>query len=246
MQRHRFYATPLQFDRYTVTLDSDESHHLSRVLRLSEGARVFVFDGLGNEWECEVSRVSRGAVELNLIGLLDDVVESPLNLILAQALIKGDKFDWVVQKATELGVTRIVPLITDHSDRRSAGDSAGRRLERWRRIAHESVKQCGRRRPVEITDLINFEDFCQTEAGKNNLIFSERGGLKPCDVVAKFGWIRELSLFVAPEGGWSDSEIELSGKSGVIPVHLGPRILRTETAAIAAVILAQHLFGDMK
>jgi 16S rRNA (uracil1498-N3)-methyltransferase len=246
MQRHRFYATPSQFDRSTITLDSDESHHLSRVLRLGEGARVFVFDGLGNEWECEISRVSRGAVELNLIRRLDDVVESPLNLTLAQALIKGDKFDWVVQKATELGVTRIVPLITDHSDLRSAADSAGRRLERWRRIAHESVKQCGRRRPVEITDRINFEDFCQTEAGKNNLIFSERGGLSLRDVVAKRGSISQLNLFVAPEGGWSDSEIELSGRSGFIPVHLGSRILRTETAAMAAVILSQHLFGDMK
>jgi 16S rRNA (uracil1498-N3)-methyltransferase len=246
MQRHRFYAAPSQFDRSTITLDSDESHHLSRVLRLGEGARVSVFDGLGNEWECEVSRVSRGAVELNLIRQLDDVVESLLNLTLAQALIKGDKFDWVVQKATELGVTRIVPLITDHSELRSAGDSAGRRRARWRRIAHESVKQCGRRKPVEITDMINFEDFCQTEAGKNNLIFSERGGLKLRDVVAKLGSISELSLFVAPEGGWSDSEVQLSEKSGFIPVHLGSRILRTETAAIAAVILSQHLFGDMK
>jgi 16S rRNA (uracil1498-N3)-methyltransferase len=190
--------------------------------------------------------VSRGAVELNLIRQLDDVVESLLNLTLAQALIKGDKFDWVVQKATELGVTRVVPLITDHSELRSAGDSAGRRRARWRRIAHESVKQCGRRKPVEITDMINFEDFCQTEAGKNNLIFSERGGLKLRDVVAKLGSISELSLFVAPEGGWSDSEVQLSEKSGFIPVHLGSRILRTETAAIAAVILSQHLFGDMK
>jgi 16S rRNA (uracil1498-N3)-methyltransferase len=244
MQRHRFYATPAQFDRSTITLDSDESHHLSRVLRLGVGARVFVFDGLDNEWECEVARVNRGAVELNLIRRLDDIVESPLNLTLAQALIKCDKFDWVVQKATEFGVMRIVPLITDHSA--SAGEGARRRLERWRRIAHESVKQCGRRRAVEITDLINFEHFCQTEAGKNNLIFSERGGLKLRDVVAKLGCISELSLLVAPEGGWSDSEIQLSGKSGFIPVHLGSRILRTETAAIAAVSLSQHLFGDMK
>jgi 16S rRNA (uracil1498-N3)-methyltransferase len=245
MQRHRFYATPSQSDRSSITLDSDESHHLSRVLRLGEGARVFVFDGIGNEWECEVSRVSRGAVELNLIRRLDDVVESPLNLTLAQALIKGDKFDWVVQKATEFGVTRIVPLITDHSEPRSAGDRADRRLERWRRIAHESVKQCGRRKQVEITDPANFADFCQIEAGKSNLIFSERGGLKLRDVVAKLGSISQLGLFVAPEGGWSESEMQLSGKSGFIPVHLGSRILRTETAAIAAVTLSQHLFGDI-
>jgi RsmE family RNA methyltransferase len=109
MQRHRFYAPLAQFTQYTVTLDSDESHHLSRVLRIGEGAQVFVFDGRGNEWECEVSRLSKTAVELNLIRRLDDVVESALNLTLAQALIKGDKLDWVVQKATELGVTRVAP-----------------------------------------------------------------------------------------------------------------------------------------
>jgi 16S rRNA (uracil1498-N3)-methyltransferase len=244
MQRHRFYAPPSQIDQSTITLDPDESHHLSRVLRLSDGARVFVFDGAGNEWECAVSRVSRGAVELNPIRRLDDTVESPLNLTLAQALIKGDKFDWIVQKATELGATRIVPLITAHSA--TAGDRAGNRLERWRRIAHESIKQCGRRKLIEITDPANFEDFCQTEAGKNNLIFSERSGLRLREVVSKLGSVSELILSVAPEGGWSDSEIELSGKSGFIPVHLGSRILRTETAAIVAIALSQHIFGDMK
>ncbi len=245
MQRHRFYAAPSRFDRSTIILDPDESHHLARVLRLSEGARVFVFDGVGNEWECEIARVGRGEAEIKLIRRLDDLVESHLNLTLAQAMIKGDKFDWVVQKATELGVTRIVPLITDHSDLRLARDSSGHRLARWQRIALESTKQCGRRKQVEFSDPIKFDDFCQSEKERNNLIFSEHGGLKVRDVGSKLGCIGELNMSVASEGGWSEREIELSGRSGFIPVHLGSRILRTETAAIAAVILSQHLFGDI-
>ncbi|MCI0337445.1 MAG: 16S rRNA (uracil(1498)-N(3))-methyltransferase [Acidobacteria bacterium] len=246
MQRHRFYAQPSQLNQSTIVLDADESHHLSRVLRLSEGAHVFVIDGEGSEWECEVSKVGKREVELKLIRHLDDIVESPLNLTLAQALIKGDKFDWVIQKATELGVTRIVPLITDHSDLRRAEDRTGKRWQRWRRIALEALKQCGRRKLVGISEPMSFEDFCQNEARGTNLIFSERGGRSLRDVASGLGSISELSLSVASEGGWSDNEMNTAERHGFITIHLGSRILRTETAAIVAVTLAQHLLGDMK
>src|SRR5215470_15853155 len=116
MQRHRFYAPPLSFTETSVRLDADEAHHLTRVLRLGSGAQVFVFDGEGVEHECEVARVAKHKIDLNLLRRLDDIVESPLQLTLAQALIKEDKFDWVIQKATELGATRIAPLVTEHSD----------------------------------------------------------------------------------------------------------------------------------
>ncbi len=245
MQHHRFYAQSSQFSASSVTLDSDESHHLTRVLRLGEGARVFVFDGEGNEWECEVSRIGRREVELTLINQLTDVVESPLQLTLAQALIKGDKFDWVVQKAVELGVTRIIPLITEHSDIRRKGERVEHRLQRWRRIALEAIKQCGRRRLVEITEPIGFVDFCHNEAGKNNLIFSERGGCSLREAASRLGSIDQLNLCIAAEGGWGDGELQSAETNGFIPVHLGARILRTETAAIAAVVLAQYLFGDV-
>src|SRR5215470_10113529 len=100
MQRHRFYAPLSRIAASTVMLDGDQAHHLVRVLRLGEGARVFVFDGLGNEWECAVARAGKNEVELNLLRKLENEVESPLDLTLAQALVKGDKFDWIVQKTT--------------------------------------------------------------------------------------------------------------------------------------------------
>jgi 16S rRNA (uracil1498-N3)-methyltransferase len=250
MQRHRFYAAPSSFTETTVRLDADEAHHLTRVLRLGSGAQVFVFDGEGAEHECEVARVAKHEVDLNLLRRLDDVVESPLQLTLAQALIKGDKFDWVIQKATELGATRIAPLVTEHSDiqfvKGRAEERAGQRLRRWRRISLEALKQCGRRRLVEICEPAPFDEFCGSAARGECLIFSERGGGSLAEVSAKLREFNQLSLCVASEGGWSERELRQAASCGFPPVSLGSRILRTETAAIVAVSLAQHLFGDLR
>jgi 16S rRNA (uracil1498-N3)-methyltransferase len=246
MQRHRFYAAPSSFAETSVRLDADEAHHLTRVLRLGSGARVFVFDGEGGEYECEVARVAKHEVELNLLRRLDDAVESPLRLTLAQALIKGDKFDWVIQKATELGVTRIIPLVTDHSDLKRAEERAGQRLQRWRRISLEALKQCGRRRLVEICEPAPFDDFCGSTTGGERLIFSEHGGESLAEVSAKLRGVNQLNICVASEGGWSEPELRKAASCGFTPVSLGIRTLRTETAAIVAVALAQHIFGDMR
>jgi 16S rRNA (uracil1498-N3)-methyltransferase len=246
MQRHRFYAVPSSFNETSVRLDADEARHLTRVLRLGAGARVFVFDGEGAEYECEVARAAKHEVELNLLRRLDDAVESPLRLTLAQALIKGDKFDWVIQKTTELGVTRIVPLVTDHSDVRRAEERAEQRLQRWRRISIEALKQCGRRKLVEICEPAPFDVFCEPAVKDACLIFSERGGESLADVSAKFGDVNQLSICVASEGGWSERELREAESCGFTPVSLGTRILRTETAAITAVTLAQHIFGDLR
>lgn len=245
MQRHRFHAPHSQISDSQITLDADEAHHLSRVLRLGVGERVFVFDGENSEWECEIGAVSKREALLNIIGKLDDDVESPLHLTLAQALIKGDKFDWVVQKATELGVTRIVPLITDNNDVRRVEERAEQKLERWRRISLEALKQCGRRRLVEIMEPIRFVHFCESSPAPN-LIFSERGGKPLRHIAAELQHPTRLSVCVASEGGWSDAELQAAEAHKFLAVHLGQRILRTETAAIAAVALAQHRFGDLR
>ena len=244
MQRHRFYAPHSNFTESSVTLDAEESHHLTRALRLSEGARVFVFDGLGNEWECAVAGAGKHEVELNLLRKLEDEVESPLDLTLAQALVKGDKFDWIVQKTTELGVTRIVPLITDHCDIRLAEERAENKLLRWRRISLEALKQSGRRRLVEISNPINFQEFCETE--KSGLFFSEYGGRSLGEIAASISEVRRINLWVASEGGWSEAEKRKAEDHGLRSVTLGSRTLRTETAAIVVVTLAQHLLGDLR
>ena len=246
MQLHRFYAPPSQVTDSRITLDADEAHHLTRVLRLGAGDRVWVFDGEGVEWECQVELAGKRQVELKILNRLADPVESPLQLTLAQALIKSDKFDWVVQKCTELGVTRIVPLLTERSEIRRAEERAERMRQRWARIALESLKQCRRRRLVEIAEPLRFDEFCRNQAEDHMLIFSEYGGRSLREIGASLTAVSRLNLCVGPEGGWSREELQLADQYRAIPVHLGSRILRTETAAVAAVTLAQHLFGDMK
>lgn len=241
MQRHRFFAPPSSLFNSRIVLDAEESHHLARVLRLLPGAMVFAFDGDGSEYECEVARVHKDATELQVIARLSNEVESPLQLTLGQAFIKGDKFDWVVQKATELGVTRLVPLLTEHSEFKKA-EGRENRLQRWRRIALEATKQCGRRRVPEICEAQRWDSFCAEQGNGLRLIFSERQGHH----LAGMLHADSVTIAIGPEGGWSEREVAQAETGGFIPVHLGKRILRTETAAIAAVTLVQHLFGDLR
>ncbi len=226
-------------------LDADQSHHLARVLRIEAGACVCVFDGEGSEWECEVVAAGKREVVLRALRQLTEPVESGLDLTLAQSLIKGDKFDWVVQKATELGVTRIIPLLTDNSDIKRAEERSEQKLQRWRRISLEAVKQCGRRRLVEIAEPISFMDFCETPGNQIRLIFSERGGRRLRQIAPALPQTGRISVCVASEGSWSERELQKAEESGLIPVYLGARVLRTETAGMIAVALAQHVFGDL-
>lgn len=246
MQRHRFYATPAQINDTHITLADDEAHHLARVLRLPVGARVFVFDGGGHEYACEISQVGKRQAELTILEPLTNIVESPLQLTLAVALLKGDKFDWVVQKATELGVTRIVPLLTEHSDiRKPITNDAARaetKLPRWQRISLEALKQCGRRQLVEFVEPISWPKFCAEETSHLKLILSERGGQRLKDLPFA---TNSACVAVASEGGWSEAELDLAAQHGFVPVHLGTRILRAETAAITGVALAQQRYGDL-
>ena len=243
MQRHRFYAPPDQIHDQQIQLTEDEAHHLTRVLRLSTGAPVFAFDGIGNEYACLVAQADKRQVTLDLQHALTDVVESPLNLTLAQALVKGDKFDLILQKATELGVTRIVPLITDNSDIRKAEERAEQKLTRWRRIALEAVKQCGRRRLVELAEPQSFTKFCATDQSAMRWLLAERDGqalTRPASPPTS------LAVAIGPEGGWSNAEFELARQHQFTALQLGRRILRTETAAIVAVTLAQAVCGDWR
>jgi 16S rRNA (uracil1498-N3)-methyltransferase len=243
MQRHRFYAPPAQINDTQITLNEDEAHHLTRVLRLSTGAQVFAFDGAGNEYACVVSHTDKRTATLTIERQLTDAVESPLELTLAQALVKGDKFDLIVQKATELGVTRVVPLITENSDIRKAEERAENKLARWRRIALEATKQCGRRRLLEISEPIRFVDFCVSDKSKIRWLLAERDGAhSPFQPIAN---ATSATVAVGPEGGWSDDELKCARQNQYAVLQLGTRILRTETAALVAITLAQAQLGDL-
>lgn len=253
MARRRFYASPESVDGSQVTLSSDETHHLTHVLRLKAGSEVFVFDGQGSEYRCEFVAVNTNRAQLDIIDVLTDRVESPVYLTLAQAMAKGEKLDFIIQKATELGVSRIVPLVTEHADVKLSREQALKRLDRWQRISLEAMKQSGRRKLVEITAPIALKEFLAAQSLAANrgilLVFSERGGEGISEPLAcandGANDPQVVTAMIGPEGGWTAGELDLLDEHGAKAVTLGPRILRTETAAIAAITLIQHAVGDL-
>jgi len=242
MSRRRFFAPPgaFNFGKQTVTLTADEARHLREVLRLKPGDEVSVFDGAGREFRAVVAQARRESAELDL---KDEIAparpESPLKITLAVALLKGEKFDLVVQKATELGVYQIVPLITRHADikLRDASDAA-KRVTRWQRIALEAAKQSGRALVPEVDQP---RDFVSVVSWSNPcVLFSEKEGegMKRIDA-------DRVTAIIGSEGGWSDEELAQARAAGAQIVTLGGRILRAETAAITTTALLQHRFGDL-
>jgi 16S rRNA (uracil1498-N3)-methyltransferase len=249
MARRRFHAPPsaFNFENLTVTLHADEARHLREVLRLKTGDAVYVFNGAGREFRCIVLNAGRDSAELRIDSEPGPAKpESQLQLNLAVALLKGEKFDLVVQKATELGVSKIEPVITRHADIQLRDESdASKRVARWQRIALEAAKQSGRAVLPEVSTPASFESFLEgTKDAELCLMFSERdgGGLWLISGRAP----RSVTAVVGSEGGWSKEEIELAREHEFHVITLGGRILRAETAAISATALLQHLFGDLK
>jgi 16S rRNA (uracil1498-N3)-methyltransferase len=243
MTRRRFFAPPsaFNFDKRTVMLASDEARHLREVLRLKAGDEVQVFDGEGKEFRAAVSQARRESAELEIRDEIEAMrQESPLELTLAVALLKGEKFDLVVQKGTELGVSRFIPLITRYADIRLRDDAdAAKRVVRWQRIALEAAKQSGRAVVPEITMPVPFASIIRENSC---LMFSERAG-RPLDTALE---TKSINAIIGSEGGWSDEELHQAAAAGVPIVTLGGRVLRAETAAIATAALLQHRYGDLK
>jgi 16S rRNA (uracil1498-N3)-methyltransferase len=248
MTRRRFYAPPsaFNFDEAIVTLAADEARHLRDVLRLKPRDAVYVFDGAGHEYRCIVKDARRDSAELWIDTQHPAKQESQLQLKLGVALLKGEKFDLVVQKATELGVQQVVPVTTRHADIHLRDESdAAKRVTRWQRIALEATKQSGRAIIAEVSAPESFESFVAgTKEAELCLMFSERGGGGLWLVTGRAP--RSVVALIGSEGGWSDEEIERAREQEFHVITLGERILRAETAAITATALLQHLFGDLR
>jgi len=243
----RFYASPQNFIKTKITLNAEETRHLRDVLRLNENQEIQIFDGEGKEFLCRIVTIEKRETLLEIIKEIPPKSpESTLELTLAVALLKGEKFDLVVQKAVELGATAIIPLITKRADVkiRDAKD-AEKKLERWQRIALEAAKQCGRARLMKIEMPIGFDKFLKDSAlshsdGESLILFSERSGESFSEIKAA----RQIIAVIGSEGGWEDAEIETARRNDFQLVTLAGRILRAETAAIAIAAVLQNQFGD--
>jgi 16S rRNA (uracil1498-N3)-methyltransferase len=239
----RFYCpAPLPL-RGSFELPASAAHHAVRVLRLREGDRVQLFDGEGQACNAIIAAANGKHVTVEQIVALENNCESPLRSILAQALCSSEKMDWIVQKATELGVTEIQPLDTERSVARLTSERAAKRLEHWQQVIISACEQCGRNRFPLIhppVDLMAWLRQMQS-ASETRVALLPQG-------TATLGSIRlsaaGAALLVGPEGGFSPAEADTIVQSGFTPIRLGQRILRTETAAIAGLAALQIQWGD--
>lgn len=228
--------------RKGIRLSDEKSHYLLSVLKRNKGDTISVIDGKGKTYEAEVSEISKKNVFIDILHEIQLDRESILNLVLCQGILKGEKMDFVIQKAAELGVKEIIPLITERCLVKET-----RKVKRWQKIAEESAEQCGRavipliHEPVDIRAL----HIVYNEEKMNGFIFWEEGGLFLREAFTKLALFNlsfaHVFIIIGPEGGFTEEEVNLAEKYGLIRTTLGKRILRAETAAIVSIALVQFL-----
>lgn len=232
-----FVAAPLALGLHD--LPEAQAHYLSRVLRLTVGAAVQLFDGSGQEYIGELTSVSKKAVQVELRECLDGLPESALQIHLGQGLSRGERMDWAIQKATELGVAEITPLFTERCEVRLNDERMQKRLEHWQQIAISACEQCGRSKVPVIHVPQSVKDWQATVQADLKLV------LHPvAQPLTEHTTPSTLAFLIGPEGGLSDAEVAQAAEYNFQPARLGPRVLRTETAPIVALSVAQQLWGD--
>jgi 16S rRNA (uracil1498-N3)-methyltransferase len=226
-----------------LTVEGAAGNHISRVLRLRSGDALTLFNGQGGEYGGSIEEIHRDTVVVSVLERRELERESPFQLTLAQGISRGERMDWVVQKATELGVWRIQPLFTERSVVQLDEKQAIRKIQHWRSIAVAACEQSGRNRVPEITQPVGLYEMLEHHTpGGTALLLSPGASLRIADIASAAA---HATVLIGPEGGLADVEQAAAIKSGFTPVRLGPRVLRTETAAVCALTLLQQKFGDL-
>ena len=243
MRVPRFYVPQPFAVGQEVTLPDTTFRHAIQVLRLGVGEPLILFNGEGGEYFTQISNVSKrsASVQIDSFSAID--TESPVHLTLVQAIIKPDKMDFALQKAVELGVNTIQPLITQRSVVRIGKEQVDKKLQHWEGIVVAACEQSGRTRMPTVQTPLTLERWLATPFVGTRIILAPgdfpRINALPSDLPTP------IALLIGPEGGFTDAEVETCVQAGVMPVSLGPRILRAETASSAALALLQHRFGDL-
>ena len=245
MRLRRVYVPDPLVAGASVWVADSAANHITRVLRLARGAALTVFDGRGGEYDATIAELRKDRVRLGVGDWRGIERESPLCMTLAQGVARGERMDLVVQKATELGVSAIVPVLTERTVVRLTAAAAEQRLRHWRAVAIAACEQCGRNALPEISAPVDFADLLAAHAAASaatRLVLSPAGGLRVRDLrPAGTG----VTLLIGPEGGLAEAEHEAALAAGFLALNLGPRILRTETAALAALAAIQQQHGDL-
>lgn len=238
MRLSRFFIdAPLSLGEHE--LPEAQAHYIGRVLRMAEGDALQLFDGSGNEFRGKLLEVGKKRVVVQLDESFAGQVESPLQIHLGQGLSRGERMDWAIQKATELGVNEITPIFSERCEVRLKDERADKRLAHWRQVAVSACEQCGRSRVPVIHPPVLLADWIKQTQADLKLV------LHPvAEPLVSHAKPATLAFLIGPEGGLSDAEVAQAQGAGFLPARLGPRVLRTETAPVVALAVAQQLWGD--
>ena len=239
---HRIFLEELSPLKQPVVIRDEKAHYLFSVLRCKTGEGLIVTDEKGCSYTAQILSASKKEVAIDITGDYILNTESNLDIILIQGLLKGEKMDFIIQKTTELGVSAIIPVITERSQLRDT-----RKHPRWKKIAEEASRQSGRTKIPEIFETCSFKNIFDIPvliSGKG-IIFWEQGGEKLPAVASRLSHTDKIFLIIGPEGGFSEEEVLLASEKGFFTATLGSRILRAETASIAAVSIIQFALGDL-
>lgn len=243
----RFFIDPGRIYGKLARITGPDVVHITRVLRLGIGSTVVVLDGRGKSYEAEIQSAGRDEVVCEIKKELLTAPACPVKVTLVQGIPKGDKMELIIQKGTELGVSRVIPLICSRAVVKLGGERVSRKSERWQRIALEAAKQC--RRP-DVPEVSDPADLARVLTGLPEkclalIPWEEENKVSLKDILHKNNAGEEIYVFIGPEGGFTPGEVEQARAAGVRPVTLGPRILRTETAGIAVLALVLCRWGDL-
>jgi len=228
----------------TLILDDTAAHHVKQVLRLGPGAAIRVFDGNGSEHHASLLDVQRTRVTVGIGAAYTSNTGSSLNITLAQGIPRGDRMDFILQKAVELGVSSIQPLWMERSQARTKGERLEKRMRHWQKVMINACEQCGRSTLPDLGRAADYRHWLAAgPAGETRLLLDPGAGntLPGLDPPRQ-----PVLLLVGPEGGVSDLELQQAGHAGFTPIALGPRVLRTETAALAVLAGMQFMWGDFR
>ncbi len=242
----RFYVPQPRIEKGMLRVEGNEVKHVRRVLRLKAGDEIVVFDGFGKEYEGMIVEESPSSVVVYIQNVFSSNKESRLEVTLAQSLLKGEKMDDLIRKATELGVKEIIPFFSSRSIPLLEKSKRLKRHYRWERIAIDASKQCGRGAVPKIEILQGYSEMLQIASPEIlRLILWEKEGFKLKEVLEKSKETVKIFFIIGPEGGFSQGEVEEAKKIGFIPVFLGGRILRAETASLCLLSIFQYKWGDI-
>lgn len=243
----RFFIKPEEISGTSPSIRSSEVNHIRNVLRMKSGDHIILVDGTGYEYEVALTRLAPDHIDFEILKKNRTIYESPIRLMVAQAFLKEKKMDFLVRHLTEMGMCAWLPLFTEHAVPRLQGKKLASRVERWQAIASEAVKQCRRTIVPEILTPLSFNEWIVAGAEADIKIAFWEKETVPLKAVApkKSSLHHSLLVLIGPEGGFSDAEMDLARSAGFVTASIGPRILKAETAAIAACALVQYIYGDM-